>query len=256
LFQDRDIYIVGNGKAGSWLFHQLLLNGFIPNDNLLSARNPKLENFTSTKATFFIAVPDRYIESTARDYKLLLPDNCECWFVHLSGSKLSQSLASEINMLCGSFHPAFSIPSKMDSDLKITPTIAIEGDPIVCLWLKNLAEKLGYHPTEIIADKKNLYHAACVLAGSLNGLYYHRLCELFIKSGLTEDQSKIITKNLIISSIDNIDRFGVKDGLTGPIARGDKTTQDSNLDALSSNDSQMAELYTVLCKLSKDCILE
>ena len=249
MFQNRDIYIVGNGKAGSWLFNQLLVRNLIQKDKFLPGRSPKLPILSSNIVVFFIAVPDKYIESTAKQYKALLPNNIDCWFVHLSGSKASSLLSSETNMPSASFHPAFSIPSRSDIEIGIFPTIAIEGDLIVAKWLTNLAIELGFEPINILEENKNLYHAACVIAGSLNSLYYQKLCNLFLHSGITSDQSKSIVKNLINTSIHNVDKFGLEKGLTGPIARNDIATQDSNLEALSAHDEVMAELYKVLCKL-------
>lgn len=169
--------------------------------------------------------------------------------VHMSGSYSSKIIKelSQYGCYVYSMHPLQSFSDIDTSVTKLQETVfTIEGQEEKIHIIKNLLDKTGNKYFEIDTNNKELYHvSACIVSN-----YLVTLIDLgldFLKQiGINEDDGLDALMPLIDGTIDNIKRFGTKDALTGPIARGDINTIESHLNSIEANAPNNLSLYKLM----------
>lgn len=182
----------------------------------------------------FITAPDDAIRSISEELAtILLPGH---FVVHCSGALSSQILDSikKRGCLTASIHPlkAFShLYSK--GDAFVGCTCVIEGDEPVQNRLISLFKRLGAEVLSINASKKSTYHAGAVFASNYVVTLAKCALQLFTESGLSEQNAKLITQQLMQGSLKNLKYVDeISQALTGPIVRGDVATIQNHLQAI------------------------
>ncbi len=94
---------------------------------------------------------------------------------------------------------------------------------------------------EINPELKPLYHALCVCIGNLPVQLANLSHQQILKNNWPVDPFL----NLFVQSINNYLNQGIK-AMTGPIIRKDEITVKANLNALSTNQSELYEIYKIL----------
>jgi predicted short-subunit dehydrogenase-like oxidoreductase (DUF2520 family) len=107
----------------------------------------------------------------------------------------------------------------------------------------NLMNGAGYEHFVMLAEDKAIYHAAAVISSNYLVATLDFALSQFEKIGCDQRFAMKALFPLIQGTIDNIDRLGTVDALTGPIARGDVHTVEKHLAKLSGED---AVLYRAL----------
>jgi predicted short-subunit dehydrogenase-like oxidoreductase (DUF2520 family) len=107
----------------------------------------------------------------------------------------------------------------------------------------DLMNRAAYEHFVMLAEDKALYHAAAVISSNYLVATLDFALSQFEKIGCDQRFAMKALFPLIQGTIDNIDRLGTVDALTGPIARGDVHTVDKHLAKLSGED---AVLYKAL----------
>jgi predicted short-subunit dehydrogenase-like oxidoreductase (DUF2520 family) len=144
-------------------------------------------------------------------------------------------------------HPLQSFAS-VDQAVSLMPGsfCTIEGDEDALPAVRGVVEDLGGILLEITAEKKTLYHAAAVAASNYLVTLIHLALELDRAAGLDGDRSLNALLPLIKGTLDNIDKKGIPDALTGPIARGDVATVSAHLKAMKKDAPGLLPLYQCL----------
>ncbi|MBE5936179.1 MAG: DUF2520 domain-containing protein [Lachnospiraceae bacterium] len=148
------------------------------------------------------------------------------------------------NIYTYSVHPLFACSSKESSYKDIsTALFTIEGSKEKLDLIKELVEALG-NPVEVIdASAKVKYHAAAVMASNQMIGLIKSATDLLAESGFSKENALMAIKPLIYGNINNVYKQGLKDALTGPVARGDMGTVSKHINAL---DGSTKEVYQVL----------
>lgn len=179
----------------------------------------------------FITVSDTYIAEVAAQ---LAPRITHHVLFHCSGAAPS-SILQVPNAY--SLHPLYAFPSK-ETPLDEHVLFTLEGAPNVADIQQQLA-KLG-NPIQIIdATQKAKYHAACVMASNyVNGLVYASQ-QMFQSIGFSEEMAENAYKHLFLQNAQNIFDRGAVQALTGPIERGDTSTIQKHLAALTAQEQNL-----------------
>lgn len=213
--------VIGQGKLASHLYHWLKLE-----DKTVSIFS-KNDDFSSLESSdvVLLAIPDRAIEPFYLKHSGLISKK----WIHFSG-------ACSFKEIIG-IHPMMSFSTELfEKDfyrgLRWVTTHDIpfaELLPIKSQQVSLVSEK----------DKKH-YHALCVLAGNIPHLLWRSLEDQFLNLGIEQDD---ILKYVQVST----ENYLKKRPVTGPIARKDVDTIQSNLSNLSQNHADIYQSVLEIC---------
>ncbi|MDD8043377.1 MAG: DUF2520 domain-containing protein [Verrucomicrobiota bacterium] len=172
-------------------------------------------------------------------------------WLHCSGALPGSVMANALHHFgcpVGSMHPLQTFPT-VEAGVARLPgaLVACEGEPNAVSLALRLAKAIGGRPIQIGSDRKQLYHAAAVLA--CNGLValVDAALTLTNAAGLPESDARAGLSTILETTLDNIERLGTTAALTGPAARGDAATLNLQYAALrSENGPVLAELYRAI----------
>ncbi len=195
-----------------------------------------------------ISTPDDYIESTCNT--LSEKSFIENKFIfHLSGSRPSTVLSSARKQNCfiGSMHPLQSMPSPEAGyeNLK-NAFFCIEGDKEAVEIGKIMASQISGKFFTIDTREKSLYHAAAVFASNFINTVVFASFSIFKDIGVPEKDILEIISPLIKGTVNNIEKLGVVNSLTGPVVRGDIKTVEAHIKGFEESDNGFLELYRIL----------
>ncbi len=195
----------------------------------------------------FVTVPDDAIVGVADALHLYSGQA----LVHTSGalpaSVLAPAMAAGTNV--AGFHPlvAFADHDRALASLR-GATIALEGDADILPLLAELAESIGARPVLLPEGGKQAYHAAAMMAaGGLIGLL-DGIAEVARAAGLDEHQALNVYLPLARQALDNAERLGISEALTGPFLRGDVGTVRGHLEVLHEHAPDALPLYVAVAR--------
>ena len=204
-----------------------------------------MESIVIASDILFITVVDGAIEMVWDQIKRFnLEGKIIC---HCSGA-MSSDVFSNIDKCKAyrySVHPLFACSSKDNSYKDISSALfTIEGSKEKLDFMKNLVESLGNKVQVIKAKDKVKYHASAVMASNQMIGLIKTACDLLKESGFSQENALSAIKPLIYGNIDNVYRQGLKDALTGPVARGDMGTVNKHLNVLDGDTKNIYNLLT------------
>lgn len=169
---------------------------------------------------------------------------------HMSGAHASLILepAARRGAAIFSLHPlqAFAREDKALTDLPHT-WFSLEGSDPRLAAVETLMKKTGNPFFRLKPEHKPLYHlSACIFSNYLVTLMAAGL-EALTMSGIAPMEGFQAMLPLIQGTIANIANLGPAKALTGPIARGDRSTVQYHLEALAAgNADSLKRLYTFM----------
>lgn len=204
-----------------------------------------MESIVIASDILFITVVDGAIEMVWDQIKRFnLEGKIIC---HCSGA-MSSDVFSNIDKCKAygySVHPLFACSSKDNSYKDISSALfTIEGSKEKLDFMKKLVEGLGNKVQVIKAKDKVKYHASAVMASNQMIGLIKTACDLLKESGFSQENALSAIKPLIYGNIDNVYRQGLKDSLTGPVARGDMGTVNKHLNVLDGDTKNIYNLLT------------
>ncbi|WP_366923314.1 DUF2520 domain-containing protein [Metallumcola ferriviriculae] len=179
--------------------------------------------------------------------------------IHCSGSLTLSVLAParEDGARVLSLHPLQSCASAEFAVEKLPGAVfSIEGGNDARVIGVKLVEALGAIYFFIDCDKKALYHAAAVVASNYLVTLIDLSKRLMVEAGMPEDQFVPAIYPLIEGTLANIEKLGIPDALTGPIARGDVETIKDHLARIAKEVKDADSLYRTLGKETIGLALE
>lgn len=264
------IAIAGCGKVGTTFGNYLSDKGYtikgISCRTLLSAqaaaRVLKTENFSVTpwKITgdadiVFIATPDGKIQETCEEIATHNGFKKGSVVFHCSGSLPSTILASaeQCGAITASLHPLQSFASVKLAENPFKGIImAGEGAQLAMEIAREIADELESVFIEIRTDAKTLYHASAVVASNYLVALIGFSFDLINEAGISEKDAMRVLKPLIKGTLDNIEKVGVVNALTGPIVRGDAATVSDHLEKITDRQPGLVDLYKTLGRYAVD----
>jgi len=152
------------------------------------------------------------------------------------------SVAQALTLLGGT---VFSVEGTGLSSTNGEPTALNEAGE----RMLNFMAKTAYDFFVMKSEDKARYHAAAVISSNYLVATIDFALSQFEKIGCSKAFAMKALFPLIQGTIDNIDRFGTVDALTGPIARGDVHTIEKHLDCLNTEEQS---LYRALGRKTLD----
>ncbi|MFC1988244.1 Rossmann-like and DUF2520 domain-containing protein [Chloroflexota bacterium] len=193
----------------------------------------------------FITTPDGAIPVVASDVKWRPGQSV----VHCSGADSTDTLepARKAGAWVGAFHPLQTFASvKQAIDNIPGSTFAIEAEEPLLGTLKEMAGVLNGHCIELKAGDKVIYHAAAVIACNYLVTLVKLATDLWQTFGVPPDEATRALMPLLQGTLNNIDKVGIPQCLTGPIARGDSGTINKHINALGKVAPDVISTYLEL----------
>jgi predicted short-subunit dehydrogenase-like oxidoreductase (DUF2520 family) len=272
------VSIIGAGKVGQALAHALQASGYLivalvfrnqekvqkvsiygrkafPTAELLAfADLDKLP----TSDLILITTPDDVIADTAKKLAALrrplvnflggLPGAV----LHTSGALSSEVLSPLTQPGCkvGSMHPLVSVTDRDPRAVFEGAYFCVEGQKVAVFFAERMIRDLGGTSFRIKTEGKALYHAAAVMASPHLVALFDLAVELLIKTGVSPVDARKVLLPLVESTVKNLHAAEPSTALTGPFARGDVSTIERHLEALSKGKAKLPsdalEIYKLL----------
>ncbi|MFZ5595693.1 MAG: Rossmann-like and DUF2520 domain-containing protein [Bacillota bacterium] len=207
----------------------------------------------------FITTPDREIENVSRRISERGGVSPGAIVAHTSGAHPSDCLAGvrERGGLAISIHPLQSFADLKTAMENIPGSFfALEGDREAMPVAERLVEDLEGRVFHIEAGNKVLYHAAACIASNYLVSLMRLSTGLLEGLGLSAKDSFQALLPLVQGTINNIEKVGPVQALTGPVARGDAPTIEGHLPALAEVGREEETIYRVLGKYTVRVALE
>jgi predicted short-subunit dehydrogenase-like oxidoreductase (DUF2520 family) len=201
-----------------------------------------------------IGVPDDDIPAIVAEIAAADGFRSAQWVAHLSGASgldvLTPARAADARPLA--IHPLQTFPDVAGA-LERLPGCAMavtaedaEGYTVG----ERIADDLMARPFRLDDAMRPLYHAAAVFASNYLIVASGIAEDLFRRAGVPDPMSAMIP--LQRATLDNVERLGPAEALTGPAVRGDVTTIERNLIALQASKPDAVAAYVALCRAALD----
>ena len=186
-----------------------------------------------------LAVPDSALSEVAHELAAFGPPPPGCVAFHLAGA-ISTDVLSPLHSqgyAVGSLHPLQAIADPWHSgDRLFGAAFAIAGEPEAVAIGRRIVTALKGLPLVIAPNRRQLYHAAAVVASNYMIAVLSFSVRLMMQAGVSEQDAVEALLPLVHGTLDNLEHLGVSAALTGPIARGDAETVRLHLARLSDSD--------------------
>jgi predicted short-subunit dehydrogenase-like oxidoreductase (DUF2520 family) len=215
-------------------------------DRINGCQSHKTAQEVADKAQLiFITTPDDVISTVAAGIRW----HKDQYVVHCSGAHSTDILetANKTGAVTGCFHPLQTFAG-IEQAIENIPgsTFAIEaGEPLATI-LKDMATAMQGDYVMLRAGDKVLYHAAAVIACNYLVTLVKLATDLWQEFGSTPTNGVKALMPLLRGTLSNIERVGLPDCLTGPIARGDLGTIEKHLQALDEKAPALLSSYREL----------
>ena len=213
----------------------------IPNCKAFKSLNKVLEK----SEIIFITTTDDEIETIVSSLK---------WqsgkaVIHCSGAASIDILkhASDQNASVGTFHPLQAFAS-IEKGIESIPgtTFAIEGDPNIKNYLKDIAFDLGGSHIFLKPEDKVLYHISGVMLGGLLTTFAATVAQIWDNIGLSRKDGLEALSHMMKQVSINLKTLGIPNAVAGPYARGDIGTVKKHLEELHNKYPKILALYCEL----------
>lgn len=189
----------------------------------------------------FLVVPDQALVELAQQV-VTYP---RLGLVHCSGQLPNSNIGPQVAM----FHPLMSFGGAESGAIFQGCPVGISGPDQVRAALFSLAEQLGARPFALEEGAKGSYHLAAMFASVFPYILLLQAKELAEKSGIAASDASIIFGPIFRRAVRHLEEGDPRQGLTGPVSRGDGQTVRRHLELLAGDPDQ-AELYRHLTRLS------
>lgn len=199
----------------------------------------------------FLSIPDNYIDSMATEIAAYFkPESIKGKvFFHLSGALTSEALKPLENMgsFTGSFHPIQTFADRDNGWQKLYNCFfGFEGCGKAGEYAKTIVDKLNGRLILIKKEQKTLYHAAACMISNYSVTLFYVMRQMLIKTGMDEEEAVKAFMPLLKNTVDNIERLGDINALTGPVSRGDYKVVGQHLESLSNEMPEYEDIYRLL----------
>jgi predicted short-subunit dehydrogenase-like oxidoreductase (DUF2520 family) len=195
-----------------------------------------------------IGTPDDAIEATAATIATSIAPGT--WVAHLSGALGLDVLAPVVAVGARrlAVHPLQTMPD-VETALARIPgsSIAVTADDGDGLALgERLALDVGGRPFPLADEHRALYHAAAVFASN-HLVVASAAAETLLRAAGVADPGAALAP-LRRASLENVERLGAEQALTGPVVRGDAGTIRRNLEALKQEAPELIDAYVGMAR--------
>jgi len=242
--------IIGGGRAAwafghAWKTRSLPIAGVALREGsssnlpgLLDAPAVPVERLAAESDLLLLAIPDGSIALVARQ---IAPHLGERSFrFHASGSLPSSVLGQGPHAF--SLHPLAALPPAGTPLGSPPPLLVFEGPEESLAVARAIAAAFGSPMSRIDPRSKPLYHAGAVLGSNHVAALLEVAAQVLRSAGLEERESREAVASLARSAIENWASSPPSGRFTGPVARAERATIASHLDALAAS-PEVREIY-------------
>ena len=219
------VHIIGTGRAGGAIRARLRERSLRVTDG----REPD-----PTAGLVLLCVPDSVIAEVAASVPI------GPWVAHVSGATHLAALEPHDRRF--SVHPLQTLTTERGPEQLDGAWGAISGETADALdrarWL---ATTLGLQPFEVADADRTLYHAAAVIGGNFLVTLHQVASRLLAQTGAPPEAVVPLMSRTIENGFD----------VTGPIVRGDWSTVEAHVAALSQKAPDLVPLYRALAEATR-----
>lgn len=161
------------------------------------------------------------------------PGGCSAF--HLSGALGTDPLAPLLaaGYGIGALHPLQTLADPVLGARQLQGVyFSISGEPSALAVARRIVHHMGGESLSVPVTRRPLYHAAAVFASNYLAGLIAAAGRLMAQAGVPEDEALRSILPLARGSLENLERMGPVQALTGPISRGDLETVRMHLRAL------------------------
>ncbi|MSQ32826.1 MAG: DUF2520 domain-containing protein [Dehalococcoidia bacterium] len=192
----------------------------------------------------FLTTPDDAVGPTAASLRWR-PGRAA---IHCSGSLTMAPLATAAaqGARVGSLHPLQAFAERGRPELATGIAWALEATPPLDATLRQLVNDLKGWIIAVTPEQRILYHAGTILACNYLVTLVKLATDLWEPLGMGRRQAVRTLLPLLRVTLDNIERTGYPNCLTGPLSRGDGGVVQRHLEAIGQVAPQAAATYRAL----------
>lgn len=189
-----------------------------------------------------LSVPDLVLPEISVALAAQGPAPGGCVALHLSGALGTDPLAPLLaaGYGTGTLHPLQTLADPVLGARQLQGVFfSLSGDPAALAVGRRLIHYLGASPLAIPVSRRPLYHAAAVLASNYLAGLIAAAGRLMAGAGVAEDEALRAILPLARGSLENLERMGPVQALTGPVSRGDLETIHLHLRTLAPREGAL-----------------
>lgn len=194
----------------------------------------------------FITTPDGAIDTTTAALRWR-PGMAA---VHCSGVTEVSALAaaSRDGALVGGFHPmqTFGDPVAAMASLPGS-TITLEAAEPLMAALEALTQRLGCRVNRLPPGMRARYHAAAGYTSQFINALIGEATAIWRSWGATDEDALKALMPMALGTLASIAAAGIAGGMPGPVSRGDVSSVEKHVAALSQLDEETISVYRQLC---------
>jgi predicted short-subunit dehydrogenase-like oxidoreductase (DUF2520 family) len=167
---------------------------------------------------------------------------------HTSGATRLAALESAGGAAFG-LHPLQTFPPGSGPEVFRGAGCAVAGSTRSALdFAVRLAELLGMTPFEIDDEGRAAYHAAASVASNFTVTLLAAAERIAAGAGLAPHEARALLAPLVRRTVESVAELGPERALTGPIARGDDGTVETQRRALEDTAPELLDLFDELVR--------
>jgi predicted short-subunit dehydrogenase-like oxidoreductase (DUF2520 family) len=259
----NNAFIIGFGKLGSHLFYALKQTGLYKYIYTKNSNREEINN-SNLKASnvIFICTEDERIPFAVNEIADSHINLHNKLVFHTSGALKADilHLLKKKGAQIGSFHPVQTfeqVVKRYDKRFEGI-SIALEGDRNAVLRGGKIALALGSVPFRIRSKDKILHHICCVESSNYLVSHFKLINDIsgkisakstnkkILKNGFNKRSFFDIYKPLILQTLLNVSKKGIRNSLTGPIERNDLKTINLHLKAIKESIPEIMQQYVIM----------
>jgi predicted short-subunit dehydrogenase-like oxidoreductase (DUF2520 family) len=199
-----------------------------------------------------LATPDGAIEGVAKSLSEIGGGSWRGKVVlHTSGSlglRVLQPLA-DVGASTGSIHPIQTFSDQNMPDLSKV-IFGIDGSPAALQMARKMIRQMDGVAVRLSGANKAAYHAAGLFACGFVLVLMETGTHLLMSQGFKRRQALRALLPLVRQTLDNLESVGPRAAWTGPLSRGDFSTVERHVDALTAGGAEFLEAYQALSRLT------
>ncbi|MFC1481340.1 Rossmann-like and DUF2520 domain-containing protein [Candidatus Neomarinimicrobiota bacterium] len=189
----------------------------------------------------FLTVPDQQIKKISQqiEYRPTMG------VVHCSGQLANEQLGEAVAM----FHPMMSFSGEETAAIFNSCPIGISGPAALCEQLEEIANGMAAKPFQLDEESKATYHMAGLFASVFPYVLLLVAREQAAAAGIPRGAVQDILGPIFLRTVEHLSSADPKQGITGPVSRGDTSTVREHLALLEERPLEQ-ELYRQLSKMA------
>jgi len=200
---------------------------------------------------WLIGANDDQVEAVARSMSALASKLNGSVVFHLAG-RFGLEVLEPLNngtVSLAALHPVRSLSDTALSLEDFADTACVvEGSDAALNALKPLVTSIGGAWLPVDSIDRGLYHASVSIISNITKAVAWKAQKWQQNAGLPEETARVVTHQLLQSTMNDLFRSGAQQSITGPIVRGDTSTIAAHMDAIGRTHPGDVEVYRVLAR--------